>query len=77
MIKSRWDFQPSFANVIFIRPGSGRAGQSGPGPAMRWPLVVGLLPRRRSLQTATILILFGICVRTLRLRDKISATPSG
>jgi hypothetical protein len=36
-----------------------------------------LLPRRRSLQTATILVLFEICDRTLRRRDEISATPSG
>jgi len=51
----------------------GRPIRPRPGLA----LAVDLLPCRRSLQTATILVLFGICDQTLRLRDKLSATHSG
>ena len=61
-----------YVNRGCARLSSGRAGQSGPGPALRWPLA--FCPSSRAVRK---LVLFGICVRTLRLQDKISATPSG
>ena len=75
-------FKNCFIRVPFIRLPSFVCG--GAALCVSWlkirpglAVAVGLLPRRRSLQTATILILFGICIRTLRRRDKISVTHSG
>ena len=63
---------PRFNCKLAALAGSGRAGRnSNPAPARpcggRWPFA----PSSRAV---TKLVLFGICVRTLRLRDKISAT---
>ena len=71
---------PRRAATIKHAPAPVPAGLANPAPARpcvgRWPFAPVLAPGQ-TLRSATILVLFGIRVRTLRRRDKISATPSG